>query len=137
MTDRNFNQDMAKASRCVIAEVEEIVEAGQLDPESIHVPGVFVHRIYKADPNSPWSETKLQKLTVEGEADIKHYVGENDIKYGKICFNNPDLSKKNKNNDPARLKIAKRTAQEVKDGMHINLGIGIPTRILAVLPKDI
>lgn len=98
---------------------------------------MFVDRIYKADPNSPWSETKLEKLTVQGETDVKHFVGENEVKKGNICFKTPDPAKNNKNNDPARLKIAKRTAQEVKNGMHINLGIGIPTRILAVLPKDV
>ncbi len=59
MSERNFNQDMAKAAHCVIVEVEEIVEAGELDPESIHVPGVYVDRIFKSDPDSPWSEVKI------------------------------------------------------------------------------
>lgn len=59
MSERNFNEDMAKASHCVIAEVEQIVEAGQLSPEDIHVPGVYVHRIFKSDPNSPYSDIKI------------------------------------------------------------------------------
>ncbi len=59
MTERNFNQDMAKAAKCVIAEVEEIVETGALDPESIHVPAVYVDRIFQSDPNSPYSEIKI------------------------------------------------------------------------------
>lgn len=57
---------MAKASRCVIAEVEEIVEAGEMDPENIHVPGVFVDRIFKSDPNSPYSDVKIEKLVIKG-----------------------------------------------------------------------
>ena len=63
-TERNFNADMATAAKCVIAEVEEIVEDGDLDPDSIHVPAVYVDRIYKVDPASPFSEKLIEKLTV-------------------------------------------------------------------------
>lgn len=48
-TANNFNEDMAKNARITIAEVEEIVEAGQLDPNHIRVPGCFVHRIIKGN----------------------------------------------------------------------------------------
>jgi 3-oxoacid CoA-transferase/3-oxoacid CoA-transferase subunit A len=44
-TARNFNPMMATAAKVTIAEVEEIVETGELDPDGIHVPGVFVQRI--------------------------------------------------------------------------------------------
>jgi 3-oxoacid CoA-transferase subunit A len=44
-TARNFNPMMATAARCTIAEVEELVEAGELDPETVHTPGIFVKRI--------------------------------------------------------------------------------------------
>lgn len=46
-TARNFNPMMASAGRVTIAEVEELVEAGQLDPNQIHTPGIFVQRIVK------------------------------------------------------------------------------------------
>ena len=46
-TARNFNPMMATAGKITIAEVEEIVELGELDPNCIHVPGIFVHRIFK------------------------------------------------------------------------------------------
>jgi acyl CoA:acetate/3-ketoacid CoA transferase alpha subunit len=46
---------MATAAKCVIAEVEEIVEPGKLDPECIHVPSLYVDRIYKMDPRSEYS----------------------------------------------------------------------------------
>jgi len=42
---RNFNVDMAKAAKVCIAEVEEIVPAGELDPDHIHLPSIFVHRL--------------------------------------------------------------------------------------------
>jgi 3-oxoacid CoA-transferase subunit A len=44
---RNFNPVMATAGRITIAEVEELVEAGELDPDSIHTPGIYVQRILK------------------------------------------------------------------------------------------
>lgn len=63
-TARNFNADMATAAKVVIAQVEEIVEPGKLDPEAIHVPGVFVDRVYQMDPMSPWSESMIERLTL-------------------------------------------------------------------------
>lgn len=45
-TARNFNPMMAMAGKITIAEVEELVPAGELDPNQIHVPGIFVHRIF-------------------------------------------------------------------------------------------
>ena len=46
-TARNFNPLMAMAGRTTIAEVEELVEVGELDPNQIHTPGIYVHRIFK------------------------------------------------------------------------------------------
>jgi len=46
-TANNFNQAMAAAGKITIAEVEELVPAGQLDPNQIHTPGVFVQRIFQ------------------------------------------------------------------------------------------
>lgn len=44
-TARNFNPNVASAGRITIVEVEEVVEVGELDPDHIHLPGIFVHRI--------------------------------------------------------------------------------------------
>jgi len=46
-TARNFNPLMAMAGKITIAEVEELVPAGELDPNMIHTPGIYVHRIFK------------------------------------------------------------------------------------------
>lgn len=46
-TSRNFNPLMAMAGKVTIAEVEELVPAGSLDPNEIHTPGIFVHRIFE------------------------------------------------------------------------------------------
>ena len=48
-TARNFNPQMATAGRITIAEVEELVPAGALDPNQIHTPGIFVQRIYQGE----------------------------------------------------------------------------------------
>jgi 3-oxoacid CoA-transferase subunit A len=48
-TARNFNPDMAKAARITIAQVEHLVEPGELDPDMVHVPGVYVQRVVKVE----------------------------------------------------------------------------------------
>lgn len=50
-TARNFNPLMATAGKITVAEVEEVVELGELDPDQIHTPGVYVHRIILGDKN--------------------------------------------------------------------------------------
>ncbi len=47
LTARNFNPPIATAGKITIAEVEEIVEPGQLRPDEIHVPGIYVKRLIK------------------------------------------------------------------------------------------
>ena len=46
-TARNFNDAMAGSAKITIAEVEELVEPGELDANAIHIPGIFVQRIFK------------------------------------------------------------------------------------------
>jgi 3-oxoacid CoA-transferase subunit A len=46
-TARNFNPMMAMAGKITIAEVEELVQPGDLDPNFVHVPGIYVHRIFQ------------------------------------------------------------------------------------------
>lgn len=54
---------MAKAAKCTIAEVEEIVPVGTLDPDQIHLPGVYVHRLIKGEHY----EKRIEKLTVASD----------------------------------------------------------------------
>jgi 3-oxoacid CoA-transferase subunit A len=61
-TARNFNPLAAGAGRVCIAEVEELVQPGRLDPDQIHTPGVFVHRIVVAP-----REKRIEKRTVRQE----------------------------------------------------------------------
>ncbi len=64
-TARNFNPNMATAGRVTVAEVEEIVEAGSFDPDSIHTPGIFVDRVVLSTIN----EKRIEKLTVREKED--------------------------------------------------------------------
>ncbi|MEP7264460.1 MAG: CoA transferase subunit A [Bacteroidota bacterium] len=59
-TARNFNPMMAMAGKITIAEVEELVPAGELNPDHIHTPGIFVHRIFKGDNY----EKRIEQRTV-------------------------------------------------------------------------
>lgn len=60
-TARNFNPLAAMAGKITIAEVEEIVEAGELDPNEIHTPGIFVQRVLKGTNY----EKRIERLTVK------------------------------------------------------------------------
>jgi acyl CoA:acetate/3-ketoacid CoA transferase alpha subunit len=46
MTAQNFNPMMAAAGKITVAEVEELLEVGQLDPAQVHTPGIYVQRIF-------------------------------------------------------------------------------------------
>jgi 3-oxoacid CoA-transferase subunit A len=61
-TTRNFSTSMAKAGRITIAEVEELVEPGTLDPDSVHVASVYVHRIFQGKGYSKRIERKTVRL---------------------------------------------------------------------------
>lgn len=61
-TTRNFSTSMAKAGQITIVEVEELVSAGQLDPDNIHVPGIYVHRIFQGHGYEKRIERKTLKI---------------------------------------------------------------------------
>jgi len=59
-TARNFNPVMAMAGKITIAEVEQLVEIGELDPDQIHTPGIYVHRIFQGKDY----EKRIEQRTV-------------------------------------------------------------------------
>jgi 3-oxoacid CoA-transferase subunit A len=65
-TARNFNPNMATAGRITIAEVEELVEEGTLDPDQIHTPGIFVKRIFNGSPYRKLIEKHTVRKRTEG-----------------------------------------------------------------------
>lgn len=62
-TTRNFSTSMAKAGNITIAEVEHLVQPGELDPDQIHVPGIYVHRIFQGGNYQRRIERKTVRLT--------------------------------------------------------------------------
>ena len=59
-TARNFNSMIATAGKITVVEVEEIVETGELDPDHIHVPGIYVNRVIKGD-----FEKRIEQRTIK------------------------------------------------------------------------
>ena len=106
-TARNFAPMMAMAAKVTIAEVEEIVPAGALEPDSIMTPGIFVQRVVKGEKY----EKRIEKRTVQGQGAIEI--------------------------DAVRERIARRAALEMRDGFYVNLGIGIPTLASNYVPRDV
>jgi 3-oxoacid CoA-transferase len=106
-TTRNFAPMMAMAARVTIAEVEELVPAGSLEPDQIVTPGIFVQRIFQGRAY----EKRIEKRTLAGQS-----AGETDVK---------------------RERIVRRAALEMKDGYYVNLGIGMPTLASNYVPPGV
>jgi 3-oxoacid CoA-transferase subunit A len=63
-TSRNFNPLCAMAGKITIAEVEEIVPVGSIDPDQVHLPGVYVHRLFKGEKY----EKRIERRVLSGES---------------------------------------------------------------------
>ncbi|MBT6043062.1 MAG: 3-oxoacid CoA-transferase subunit B [Gammaproteobacteria bacterium] len=106
MTENNFNQAAATASKLVIAEVEEIVPVGELDPNAIHTPGCFIDYLVQAHTS---------------EADLG---------------SSASVSTSQKKVDDTRMAMARAVLAELHAGEVVNLGIGIPTLVADLISAD-
>ncbi|MFT7459372.1 MAG: 3-oxoacid CoA-transferase [Planctomycetota bacterium] len=107
MTENNFNQAAATAADLVIAEVEEIVAVGELDPNEIHTPGCFIDYLVQAT------------LTEED------------------LGTSASVSSSLKKVDDLRMNMARAALAELTNGDVVNLGIGIPTLVADLItPED-
>jgi 3-oxoacid CoA-transferase len=106
-TTRNFAPMMAMAARTTIAEVEELVPAGAIDPHAVTTPGIFVQRLFQGKGY----EKRIEKRTLRGQAGV--------------------------DTDPKRERIVRRAAKEMRDGDYVNLGIGMPTLASNYVPEGV
>mmetsp|Transcript_17010 Transcript_17010/g.26336 ORF Transcript_17010/g.26336 Transcript_17010/m.26336 type:complete len:329 (+) Transcript_17010:3-989(+) len=114
-TAQNSNPDAGMAGKICIAEAEEIVPAGELDPNEIHLPGVYVNHLILATKN----EKKIERLRIQQQDDSN-----NNAKGGGVVKG-------------GRGRIMRRAGKEFKDGMYVNLGIGIPTMASNYIPEGV
>lgn len=110
-TTQNFNAPMGKAAKFTIAEVEEIVENGEIPPEDIHLPGVYVKGLLKGSNY----EKRIERLT--------------------LSLDNAESGTKKSPGAELRERIIKRAALEFSDGMYANLGIGMPMLASNYIPE--
>ena len=103
---RNFNDSFAKAARVAIIEVDEIVDVGELAPEDIHLPGVFVSR--------------LVETTIRIDVNEMPRKAERPATSGRSYAGKPALT---------RAEIARRVAALFRPGEVVNLGAGLPTQV--------
>ena len=117
-TARNFSPIMASAGKITIAEVEELVPLGSLNPNDIHVPGIYVQRIFQGSNY----EKRIEQRTISKL---------------KIIEENKTISSQKTTVGLDKNQIAQRISQELKDGYYVNLGIGIPTLVANFIPEGI
>lgn len=116
-TARNFNRPMATAGKICIAEVEEVLETGELPPDQVHLPGIYVERVVKAEI----LEKRIERRTTAAPASTSAASGQAAKSEAQLI----------------RERIARRASHEFQDGMYCNLGIGIPTLASNFIPPSV
>jgi 3-oxoacid CoA-transferase len=113
----NFNEAMGKNAKITIVEADEIVEDGVIAPEDIHLQGIYVKRVIKSTEGK-----QIERLV--------HWKDPEEQKKALLEGGSSESAQK-------RERIIKRAAQELKDGMYVNLGIGMPLAAPAFLPEGV
>lgn len=127
-TMRNFNTGMATAAGITIAEVDEIVPAGGLDPELVHTPGIFVDRIVQAAPRQVIDFKKSQERQAAQLDKKKKEAAAAPEARVKVVEPKKGLTNE---------LVAMRLARELPDGAYANIGMGlIPAMLPNFVPED-
>lgn len=123
-TTKAFGPIMGKAARLTIVEAENIVPIGSLDPNDIHLPGIFVDRIVPATVDKKLEIKKTRSVDEGYESDAS-------------ASSSSSASSSKSDAMVRRDRIARRAAKELKHGMYVNLGVGMPTLAPSFLPADV
>jgi 3-oxoacid CoA-transferase len=127
---RNFNPPAAMAGRVTIAEVEELYEPGQLDPDEIQLPGIYVDRVLPLTPEQA-AEKRIERTTTRKRGAAAAAGGPGQAAGQPAASARPAAAGLN------REQMAARAARELSDGDYVNLGIGLPTMVPQFVPDDV
>ncbi|OJJ60103.1 hypothetical protein ASPSYDRAFT_57558 [Aspergillus sydowii CBS 593.65] len=109
----NFNEAMGKNAKYTIVEADQIVEVGELRPEEIHLQAIYVNKVIQSK-----EKKQIEKLTFAKDPSEMLQAGSGEA-------------------TARRERIVKRAAKEFKDGMYVNLGIGMPLIAPSYLPEGV
>ncbi|KAJ0422494.1 CoA-transferase family III domain-containing protein [Aspergillus carlsbadensis] len=109
----NFNEAMAKNAKYTIVEADHIVEVGEIAPEEIHLQAIYVNKVIQST-----EKKQIEKLTFAKDPSEMLQAGSGEA-------------------TARRERIVKRAAKEFRDGMYVNLGIGMPLIAPSYLPEGV
>ncbi|SZF03804.1 unnamed protein product [Blumeria hordei] len=116
LTANNFNGVMGRCAEMTVVEAEHIVELGEISPEAVNLPGIYVSRVIKST-----TPKEIEKYTFSTSSSISSI--ENSLGHGPT--------------KERRERIVRRAAKEFKNGMYANLGIGMPMLAPAFVGPEI